>query len=144
MCVGSARSCRSRGGLLVCEDVYALGHRAVRSGRVPVRQPVISLCVRCARGPIWLLPPNLFDSTTLCVAERSPPSYVCPVAMVLPRLPRGRFEEQERAAASGGKQKEDVSDIVAEENRKRKRKLEKKEKEKAGDKGKRYKDSFKF
>eukprot|EP00752_Nemacystus_decipiens_P016441 g14697.t1 len=55
-----------------------------------------------------------------------------------------KFEEQERAAASGGKQKEDVSDIVAEENRKRKRKLEKKEKEKAGDKGKRYKDSFKF
>lgn len=37
-----------------------------------------------------------------------------------------------------------MSDIVAEENRKRKRKLEKKEKEKAGDKGKRYKDSFKF
>lgn len=61
-----------------------------------------------------------------------------------PRARRGRFEEQERAAASGGKQKEDVSDIVAEENRKRKRKLEKKEKEKAGDKGKRYKDSFKF
>lgn len=57
---------------------------------------------------------------------------------------RCRFEEQERAAASGGKQKEDVSDIVAEENRKRKRKLEKKEKEKAADKGKRYKDSFKF
>lgn len=57
-----------------------------------------------------------------------------------------RFEEQERAAASvgGAKGKEDVSDIVAEENRKRKRKLEKKEKEKAADKGKRYKDSFKF
>ncbi|CAM9537240.1 unnamed protein product [Pylaiella littoralis] len=58
---------------------------------------------------------------------------------------REKFEEQERAAASGGgKEKEDVSDIVAEENRKRKRKLEKKEKEKAADKGKRYKDSFKF
>ena len=51
----------------------------------------------------------------------------------------------ERAtAAGGGKGKEDVSDIVAEENRKRKRKLEKKEKEKAAEKGKRYKDSFKF
>lgn len=55
-----------------------------------------------------------------------------------------RFEEIERAATSGGKEKEDVSDIVAEENRKRKRKLEKKEKEKAAEKGKRYKDSFKF
>lgn len=63
-------------------------------------------------------------------------SYVCCV--------RRRFEEMERAATSGGNEKEDVSDIVAEENRKRKRKLEKKEKEKATEKGKRYKDSFKF
>lgn len=55
-----------------------------------------------------------------------------------------RFEEMERATTSIGKEKEDVSDIVAEENRKRKRKLEKKEKEKAAEKGKRYKDSFKF
>ena len=45
---------------------------------------------------------------------------------------------------SGGNGREDVSDIVAEESRKRKRKLEKKEKEKAAEKGKRYKDSFKF
>lgn len=59
--------------------------------------------------------------------------------------PLRRFEEMERATAAGGsKGKEDVSDIVAEENRKRKRKLEKKEKEKAAEKGKRYKDSFKF
>lgn len=51
----------------------------------------------------------------------------------------------ERAATTSiSKDKEDVSDIVAEENRKRKRKLEKKEKEKAAEKGKRYKDSFKF
>lgn len=67
--------------------------------------------------------------------------------LLLASWPLGdRFEEQERAAASvgGAKGKEDVSDIVAEENRKRKRKLEKKEKEKATDKGKRYKDSFKF
>lgn len=55
-----------------------------------------------------------------------------------------RFEEMERATTSIGKEKEDVSDIVAEENRKRKRKLEKKEKEKAADKAKRYRDSFKF